>query len=315
MRHIGQGHEPTPASSRDLRRIDTADQIVRRHPAISASRFEISDNLGVGAFLFENARAGQSIKPGNVDFHVFGYRCSGARTHRVDKSCRRPGRSGGPGMSSFVAADEACTWDCEGAHEMVAVFLGREFLSHLVSEAFGVDGDLVQFEDAAFHFDEDATRLGKMIEGQLRSSAPVSTLELDAWGQLVGLHVVRRYSGLGQRAVMAGHGRLSAVKLQMAVDFITGNMGLPLRVADVAQYVSMSQFAFARAFKTSTGLSPHQFLTQARVERAQDLLGTGEQSISHIANSVGFVDQSHLTTQFRRAFGVTPARYRRALRS
>ena len=59
------------------------------------------------------------------------------------------------------------------------------------------------------------------------------------------------------------------------------------------------------------GLPPHQWMLQARVRKAQELLAKGDLPISAIAIDVGFSDQSHFTKAFRRQVGVTPKRWQR----
>ena len=67
---------------------------------------------------------------------------------------------------------------------------------------------------------------------------------------------------------------------------------------------------FARGFEHSAGVTPHHYLTQKRVERAQDMLAHTDLSLSEIAYAVGFSDQSHLARHFRQMLGVTPGRFR-----
>jgi AraC family transcriptional regulator len=83
---------------------------------------------------------------------------------------------------------------------------------------------------------------------------------------------------------------------------------------------SFARFAnpyhFARQFKASTGLPPHQYVIARRVERARELLqGGGELSLAEVAADVGFADQSQLSHHFKRLVGVTPGRFRMSERS
>ena len=87
-----------------------------------------------------------------------------------------------------------------------------------------------------------------------------------------------------------------------------------LGLEDLAAVVDLSPQHFARAVCQSTGLPPHRWLTNQRIERARDLLATGNLPIAEIALDCGFADQSHLTTAFRKATGVTPGAYRREAR-
>jgi AraC family transcriptional regulator len=83
-----------------------------------------------------------------------------------------------------------------------------------------------------------------------------------------------------------------------------------LSLAELAREAGLSASHFASLFRRSTGLSPHQYLVQRRVERAQMLLRFSARAINEIAITVGFYDQSHLTRQMQRLLGVTPKNVR-----
>jgi AraC family transcriptional regulator len=80
----------------------------------------------------------------------------------------------------------------------------------------------------------------------------------------------------------------------------------------MANQLGMSQYYFCRLFKQSTGVSPHQFLLQQRVERAKQLLiKHPELTVTAIALRCGFSSQSHLAKHFRKHTGVNPNQFRR----
>jgi AraC-like DNA-binding protein len=72
---------------------------------------------------------------------------------------------------------------------------------------------------------------------------------------------------------------------------------------------NLSPFYLLRTFRDRIGLPPHGYLNQVRLIRAKKLLSQGCQ-ISQVAHEIGFADQSHLTRQFKRMFGVTPGQYK-----
>jgi transcriptional regulator GlxA family with amidase domain len=80
----------------------------------------------------------------------------------------------------------------------------------------------------------------------------------------------------------------------------------------LAQRTGVTPFRVIRAFREATGLAPHQYLIQVRVERARQLLADGA-APSIVAAMTGFVDQSHLTYHFKKHLGITPGHYRRCV--
>jgi len=92
---------------------------------------------------------------------------------------------------------------------------------------------------------------------------------------------------------------------------IEAHLAEPLSPVALAQLVRLSPRHFARAFRQSFGQPPHQYHLSRRVERAKDLLRTGEMSVTEIAVALGFADTSAFSTTFRRFTGVTPRDYRR----
>lgn len=68
----------------------------------------------------------------------------------------------------------------------------------------------------------------------------------------------------------------------------------------------ISPYHFLRLFKQSTGLTPHQYILQNRINQAKYLLHHSNLSIAEIAARTGFYDQSHLTRCFKRILSATP---------
>ncbi len=84
---------------------------------------------------------------------------------------------------------------------------------------------------------------------------------------------------------------------------------------DIAALVQMGPCHFARAFKESTGLSPHQYVLRRRIDRAVEMLKDERSSLAGIAYDLGFSSQGHFTTVFRKFTGTQPGSYREQLQS
>jgi AraC family transcriptional regulator len=81
-------------------------------------------------------------------------------------------------------------------------------------------------------------------------------------------------------------------------------------VADLAAVACMSPAHFARSFKATTGLRPHEFVSRRRLDLAKRLLADDHRSVSEIALSTSFSSQSNFARAFRGATGMTPRDYR-----
>jgi AraC family transcriptional regulator len=108
---------------------------------------------------------------------------------------------------------------------------------------------------------------------------------------------------------------IGAPALRRVIEYIDAHLGQGLSLAELAGVAGLSPFHFARVFKRTTGLAPHQFVVRCRVERARDLLVRGQATVADVAAHVGFADQSHLSAHFKRVFGMTPAAFVRSMRN
>jgi AraC family transcriptional regulator len=89
------------------------------------------------------------------------------------------------------------------------------------------------------------------------------------------------------------------------VEFVDAELGGELTLDRLAATAAMSPFHFARTFKHTTGIAPHQFVMARRMERAAALLRSG-MSVLDTAHAVGLSNVSHFRRVFRRHHGVLP---------
>jgi len=88
-----------------------------------------------------------------------------------------------------------------------------------------------------------------------------------------------------------------------------------LTLEDLCLEADLSAWHFLRAFRGAFGETPHAFLTRMRIERAKDLLTVASRPVTEICFDVGFTSLGSFSTLFRRQVGLSPAEFRRQVRS
>jgi AraC family transcriptional regulator len=125
--------------------------------------------------------------------------------------------------------------------------------------------------------------------------------------------IAQRLLRLGRRrSIPRPRAGLRASVFERAKEFLHDEMSRNPGVAELAAAVGMSVDHFSRMFKRSTGVSPHQYLCNLRLERAKLLLADDRAPIIEIAYEVGFSNPSQFSAFFRKRTGLSPSAYRRA---
>lgn len=122
-------------------------------------------------------------------------------------------------------------------------------------------------------------------------------------------HLLRRYAGVPLPRVPAT-GTLDARTVDQVAQYVDSELGGPIGLDRLAAVARLSPFHFARAFRNSTGLTPHGFVTARRMDRARQLLRTGPEPVDAVAHAVGYSNLSHFRRVFRQHTAVLPSAVR-----
>ncbi len=157
-------------------------------------------------------------------------------------------------------------------------------------------------------------QIGLAMAQELRQESSGGELLLDTLGHALLARIGQRHTG-SQAAgpVTAGRG-LSPARLARVQAYLQAHVERALSLEDMAREACLSRFHFVRAFKASTGRTPHQYLGSLRLELAKSLLAAGQESIEAIAWRLQFASASGFSRAFRRELGLTPSAYAQALR-
>lgn len=124
------------------------------------------------------------------------------------------------------------------------------------------------------------------------------------------IHLLRCYS-TRKLNIAECTGGLSKAQVRQVMAFIEAHLEQDLSLDAIANLVQLSPHYFASLFKQSVGQSSHQYILQSRIERSKQLLKQADLTIAQVTQCIGFQNQSHFTTAFRRMVGCTPKAYRR----
>ena len=84
-----------------------------------------------------------------------------------------------------------------------------------------------------------------------------------------------------------------------------------ISASDVSNYLGIERTYFYRIFKSEAGVSPTDYLTNLRIEKAKQLILSGD-SFATVASSVGINDIYYFSKLFAKEVGMTPSAYRKA---
>jgi AraC-like DNA-binding protein len=106
----------------------------------------------------------------------------------------------------------------------------------------------------------------------------------------------------------AARGGYEHTAVRRARAYLSERWSEPVSLAALSSFAGLSRFELVRRFREQTGMTPHVFQANLRIEHARGMLTSGE-PIARVAAACGFADQPHLTRTFKRAVGVTPGRF------
>jgi AraC family transcriptional regulator, arabinose operon regulatory protein len=101
-------------------------------------------------------------------------------------------------------------------------------------------------------------------------------------------------------------------RVQIALALLKEDLRKELSPDDLARAVNLSPSRFRHIFKAEVGTSPRRYLHTLRLEYARELLETSLLSVKQIVACIGINDRSHFDREFKRAYGLSPIRYRAA---
>jgi AraC family transcriptional regulator len=209
-----------------------------------------------------------------------------------------------PGESHFLTQGELNTPRWLQTLDEISIVLQPSFVADIVRD--GLPADRIEFASQRSVDDSIIARYARALHAELAADVPKGSLYAETLTVGLVLHLLANY-GVAKPKAPAPRGKLNAFQLRNVVDFVDAHLSEDVSLIVLARQAHVSPFHFARLFRRTLGIPPHQFVLQLRVQRALRLMKTRTLSLAQVAVESGFHDQAHFTKAFRKVLGTTPA--------
>jgi AraC-like DNA-binding protein len=256
--------------------------------------------LGTGADGIERMEAffrGYAYDPHRHDTYAFGLTLSGVQSFDY-RGARRDSLGG---HAIVLHPDEVHN----GRSGIETGFRYRMLYvePRLIRRAMGEGGRALPFISTAV---SQEPRLVAAIARALRDlDQPLDSLAVDDLLE----RLAQALLALDPSAARARPSRLENRALERARDYLDAHTAETVDSSRLEAMTGLDRFTLARQFRAAFGTSPYNYLVMRRLDRARRMLAE-DTPLADLAFACGFADQSHFTRQFRRAYGVTPGRWR-----
>ncbi len=216
------------------------------------------------------------------------------------------------GEVAIIPAGPSWKWGFRGEtdSDLLPLCLEDAFLRE-VARSVEVDPEGMEIVPLLGERDPRIEQIGLLLKEEIEAEGLLGgRLYAESLATALAISLIRDHSSLGRKAARKAArergGGLPRRALKEVIDYIGDNLEKDLTLAEMAGVAHMSPYHFSRLFKESTGLTPHRYVIERRVQRAEELLGSSALPIAEIALLCGFANQSHLNRHFKRLLGVSP---------
>lgn len=220
-------------------------------------------------------------------------------------------RNGGsPDRFCLMPQGQDSTWDIRGELSFVHLYYTDQHLRDIALKIWDKEPSHIHLEEQNFVKDPLVSAAYRQFLLKCDWQDSSNHLQLSSASNLLLNHILQNYSNVQWKLprVRGGIAPHALIRLQ---NWIEQNLHLALTIADLAKQVELSEYHFAHMFKQSTGLSPHQYVLQKRLQRAHHFIINSKKELTEIALNCGFSSASHFSARFKQLYGYAPSQLRK----
>jgi len=277
--------------------------LLQRHKAQLRDSVQLSSGIKLAAWFNSGDRVTNLS-----DHHTLSlYTADGYDTwHKTPHGWRN---GGAPDRFCLMPSGTESTWDLRADLSFVHLYCTDAHLRHLGEQVWDRSPAQLTLHEKIFADDDRITQLYRHFLLSADWQQPANQLMLSSASTLLMTHLLQRYSDVQWQAPQVRGGLAPAV-LRRIVAYIDAQLDQPLTLAQLAAEAALSEYHFARMFRSSVGEAPHQYVMRRRMETAQQLLKFSTLPVTEIALRCGFHSSSHFSNRFRQQHGVAPSVWR-----
>lgn len=204
-------------------------------------------------------------------------------------------------------------WAWNSTDQSLMFVIDPLLLNQAAEEVGGLDANKLELLSTISANDSQITAIARFFQAELDTFGIGGQLYAESLMQVFIVHLLRHYCAF-QPILKSYTGGLAPSQLRLVLDYMHAHFSEDLSLQAIAQQLHLSSHYFGRLFRQSTGKTPHQYVTECRLERAKQLLKQTNLQVVEVAAEVGFRSQSHFTTVFKEQMRTTPLQFRKALR-
>jgi AraC family transcriptional regulator len=214
-----------------------------------------------------------------------------------------------PGDINLFSAGERsyCRWEADLS--FLRLELDPAFVKQVAQQSdFMTSGGNIELNHKLRTNDPKLFHLSQWLLDELQSDGAGGKLYIDSLVNLLTVHLLQNYTSPSKKQPTVPS-KLTEQQVSRVIEYMHANIEREISLEELAAVANMSQSYLNRLFKQATGLSPHQYFINIRIDKAKSLIQSRSFTMAEISAALGFTDQSHMNRHFKRITGLSPREF------
>ena len=227
----------------------------------------------------------------------------GSGCQRVDENNVK----GEQGTLCLIPSGGSSEWLINDEFHFLHLYFTDSSIKRFAARVMDKEPQLISVPDLTFHSDQQLKTLIQQLSGALKIEDNANSLDVQESVNEVFFHLLKdKQYCLNTKTSLRGG--LSPAISRKVIDYIQNNFDQKINLFELANLAGLSEYHFQRMFKVTHGISPHDYLTEVRIEKSQRMITKGS-PLAQVAQQCGFSHQSHFNRIFKKIIGLTPREY------